>query len=118
MTRQGTMTQDLLNGAMDETQASLARTMELAKKLAAQGRREEAQAALERSRRQAAGLLSCMDGNGARNKVYREMVEQDLVSIEKAVGKLKKPTDRRRLTRTALVVGAIVILAGFAMLLV
>ncbi|MFO0985620.1 MAG: hypothetical protein U1E76_28445 [Planctomycetota bacterium] len=92
--------------------------MKLAEKLAAQGRREEARAALEKSRRQAHGLLSCMNGSKPRDRAYKEMVEQDLANLEKAVQKIKQPTDPRRLKRTALILGAIVILAGFAALLV
>lgn len=115
---EATTTHDLLNGAIDQTQASLARTMKLAEKLAAQGQHEEAQAALQKSRRQAAGLFACLSPSKPRDKAYREMLEHDLAALEKTVARLKKPAANKRFTKTVLVVGAIAVLIGFAALLV
>jgi hypothetical protein len=112
------MSQDMLSGAMDATQAALTRAMKLVEQLVAQGRGEEARAALAKCRRQAAGLIACLSPSKPRDQAYRQVLEQELGTLEKAVGKAARPAGRRKLTKTLLVAGALAVLIGFAVLLV
>jgi hypothetical protein len=108
----------MLSGAIDSTQATLARSLKVTAQLVAQGRGEEAQAALAKCRRQAAGLIACLSPKNPRDQAYRQVMEQELAALEKTVGKAKKAGGRRRYTKTLLVAGAVVILIGFAILVV
>src|SRR5262245_48008085 len=86
---QGTMSQDMLAGAIDSTRATLARTMKLTEQLAREGRAEEAQSALEKCRRQATGLISCLNRSKPSDQAYRQVLEQELSALEKTVGKVR-----------------------------
>jgi hypothetical protein len=116
---QGTMSQDMLTGAIDSTRATLARTMKVTERLAEEGRADEAQAALEKCRRQAAGLISCLNRSKPSDQAYRQVLEQELSALEKTVGKMRKPRAMRgRWTSALLVAGAVAVVIGFAVLLV
>jgi hypothetical protein len=119
MSEQGTMSQDMLSGAIDSTRATVARNMKLAERLASEGRAEEAQAALEKSRRQAVGLIACLNRSKPSDQAYRQVLEQELAALEKTVGKTRRPkATRKRLTKTLLVAGAVAVVIGFAILLI
>jgi hypothetical protein len=112
---------NMFAGALEDAQALLRKHLALVSKLMATERFGEAEVALRKAERHAAGVLSCLNKGSKRDRAYKAMLEDDLDDLRRrlaASSRRARPTRFTKMQGLLLLVGAAVLIVLAAIALV